>query len=98
MGPPDSLLDQICNPQYKKNEHPFGPANQENHHLVGHSDNDDNQTDEVDDIIESFFADPDVYSPVESTQQDTDVAVSDYTESANQVITVCLAWIFLLGA
>jgi hypothetical protein len=87
VPPPDALLDQISNPQYKKSEYLFGTANQENHHLVGHSGNDNNQQDEVDDdIINSFFADPDVYSPDESTRQDNsgDVAISDYLESANQ--------------
>lgn len=81
MGPPpDALLDHISNPQYK-NEYLFGPANQENHLLVVHTGNDNNQPDEVD-IIDSFFAD----SPGESTRQDNsaDVAVSDYLESANQ--------------
>lgn len=83
MGPPpDALLDHISNPQYK-NEYLFGPANQENHLLVVHTGNDNNQPDEVD-IIDSFFAD----SPGESTRQDNsaDVAVSDYLESANQVV------------
>lgn len=77
MGPPpDALLDQISNPQYK------------NHHSVVHSGNDNNQPDEEVDIIDSFFADPDVYSPGESTRQgnSADVDISDYLESANQVI------------
>lgn len=89
MGPPpDALLDQISNPQYKKSEYLFGPANQENHHLVLHSGNDNNQPDEVFDIIDSFLADPDVYSPGESTRQgnSADVDISDYLDSANQVI------------
>jgi hypothetical protein len=92
MGPtPESLLDQISDPQHKKSEHLFGPASQENHDLVGHLDIDNNQQDEMDDIIDSFFADPDVCSPGE-----TDVAVSDHLESANQVIRQHLAWIFYL--
>jgi hypothetical protein len=92
----ESLLDQISDPQYKKSEHLFGPATQENQHLVGHSDNDNNQQDEVD-IIDSFFADPDVYYTGESTQQDTDVTVSHNLESANQVIRQpCMDFFYLL--
>ncbi|XP_078173375.1 uncharacterized protein LOC144567184 isoform X2 [Carex rostrata] len=85
MGPPpDALLDQISNPQYEKSEYIFGPANQENHHLVVHSGNDNNQPDEGF-LIDSFFADH-VCSPDESTQQgnSADVAISDYLESPNQ--------------
>ncbi|KAJ4803702.1 NAC domain-containing protein 14 [Rhynchospora pubera] len=85
--PPDALLDQISNPQNRKSEYLSGTSLEGNHQLVGYPGNDNDQQDVVANIIDSFFADPDVYSPDESMRLDNsaDVDVADYLESAEQV-------------
>ncbi|KAJ1693290.1 hypothetical protein LUZ63_009988 [Rhynchospora breviuscula] len=88
MNPPlDALLDQISNPQNRKSEYLSGTSLEGNHQLFGYPGNDNNQQDVAANIIDSFFADPDVYSPDESMRLDNsaDVDVADYLESAEQV-------------